>query len=61
ESWGRQMSLFTVIFAATQTVGPYAAGWIGDYFDNIGVSLLFASIILLLGAAFAFFQKPILR
>ena len=61
ESWGRQMSLFTVIFAATQTVGPYAAGLIGDYFDNIGVSLLFASIILLLGAAFAFFQKPILR
>ena len=59
ESWGRAISLFTVIFAVAQTFGPYGAGLVGDYFENIGVSLLVAAGLLLLGALAALTQKPL--
>lgn len=59
ESWATTISLFTVIFAVTQTIGPYGAGLLGDYFENIGISLLGASLVLLVGATFALFQKPL--
>lgn len=59
ESWGRAISLFTVIFAIAQTAGPYAAGLVGDLTGNIGVSLLAASGILLFGAALALAQRPL--
>ena len=36
ESWAASIGLFTVIFATTQTVGPIAAGWIGDVTGDIG-------------------------
>lgn len=59
ESWGRAISLFTVVFAIAQTVGPYGAGLIGDAFENIGVSLLVAATVLMLGALIASLQKPL--
>jgi MFS family permease len=59
ESWAAAMSLFTVVFAVAQTVGPYAAGALGDLMGNIGASLLVAAAILLTGAAVAAFQKPL--
>ncbi len=59
ESWGRGIGLFTVVFAVSQTLGPYGAGLIGDMFDNIGVSLLAAAGVLLIGAAIALLQKPL--
>ncbi len=59
ESWAAAMSLFTVVFAIAQTVGPYAAGALGDMTGNIGVSLLAAAGILLTGAVLAAFQKPL--
>lgn len=59
ESWGRAISLFTVVFAVAQTVGPYAAGLIGDAFGTIGVSLLAAAALLLVGAAVASLQKAL--
>ena len=59
ESWGRAISLFTVIFAVAQTLGPYGAGLVGDYFENIGVSLLVAAGLLLLGALAALTQKSL--
>ena len=59
ESWGRAISLFTVIFAVAQCLGPYGAGIVGDYFENIGVSLMVAAGLLLLGAVVAFMQKPL--
>jgi MFS family permease len=59
ESWGRAISLFTVVFAIAQTVGPYGAGLIGDAFKNIGVSLLVAATVLMLGALIASLQKPL--
>jgi len=59
ETWGRAISIFTVVFAIAQTVGPYGAGMIGDYFGNIGISLLVAAAILLAGACIALLQKPL--
>ena len=61
ESWGRAISFFTVVFAVAQTIGPYAAGLIGDRFGNIGISLLAAAGILLLGAVLALTQRPLKR
>ena len=59
ESWGRAISLFTVVFAVAQTLGPYGAGLVGDLFDDIGVSLLAAAGLLLIGAVAALRQKPL--
>lgn len=59
ESWGRAISLFTVVFAIAQTIGPYGAGMIGDLFGDIGVSLLAAAGLLLAGALIALLQKPL--
>ncbi|MCE8547768.1 YbfB/YjiJ family MFS transporter [Ruegeria pomeroyi] len=59
ESWGRAISLFTVVFAVAQTLGPYGAGLVGDLVGDIGVSLLVAAGLLLAGAAIASRQKPL--
>jgi len=59
ESWGHAISLFTVVFAVPQTLGPYGAGLVADMFDNIGISLLVAAGLLLVGATIAFLQKPL--
>ncbi len=59
ESWARAISLFTVVFAVAQTLGPYGAGLVGDLFGNIGVSLLAAAGLLLCGAGVALLQKPL--
>jgi MFS family permease len=59
EAWARAISLFTVVFAFAQTVGPYAAGWIGDFAGSIGVSLLVAATLLLTGAVLSLLQRPL--
>lgn len=59
EAWGRSISLFTVVFACAQTVGPWAAGVIGDLSGSIGVSLLVAAAVLGAGALVALRQKPL--
>ncbi|MAB86572.1 MAG: MFS transporter [Rhodobacteraceae bacterium] len=58
-SWGAAISLFTVVFAVAQTLGPYAAGLLGDLAGDIGISLLGASGLLLLGAVIALTQRPL--
>ena len=58
--WAYSISLFTVIFAIAQTIGPYLAGIIGDVFDNIGFGLLMASFVLLLGALVSLRQKRLI-
>ena len=60
-SWGVPISLFTVVFAVAQTLGPYAAGLLGDLAGDIGISLLGASGLLLLGAVIALTQKPLIN
>jgi hypothetical protein len=59
ESWGRAISLFTVVFAVAQTAGPYGAGLVGDLAGNIGISLLAASGLLMIGAMAALMQRPL--
>ncbi|MCB1346300.1 MAG: YbfB/YjiJ family MFS transporter [Rhodobacter sp.] len=59
DSWGPAISLFTVVFAVAQTVGPYAAGWLGDRTGSIGTALLAAAGVLLVGAAVATLQRPL--
>lgn len=61
QSWGAAISLFTVVFAIAQTIGPYAAGWLGDRTASIGTSLLVAAGVLLTGSALALTQKPLPR
>lgn len=58
-SWGAAISRFTVVFAIAQTIGPYAAGWLGDHTDSIGNGLLGASVVLSIGATLAATQKPL--
>ena len=59
ESWGASISFFTVVFAVAQTLGPYGAGLLGDMFGDIGVSLLAAAGVLILGAGLALLQRPL--
>ena len=59
QSWGAAISLFTVVFAIAQTLGPYAAGLLGDLTGDIGISLLGASGLLLSGAVIALTQKSL--
>ena len=59
QAWGRAISLFTLVFAVAQTAGPYGAGLVGDLSGNIGVSLLAAAGLLLVGAALALLQRPL--
>lgn len=59
QDWGATISLFTVIFAISQTIGPIGAGLIGDWTGGIGDSLVVASVVLLFGAVCAMTQKRI--
>jgi hypothetical protein len=58
-AWARAISLFTVVFACAQTVGPWAAGLLGDLSGSIGISLLAAAGVLAAGALIALLQKPL--
>ena len=59
ESWGGAISLFTVVFALSQTIGPVAAGWLGDRSGDIGNGLLAAAAVLGGGALVALLQRRI--
>lgn len=59
EAWGSTVSLMTLIFAVTQIAGPYGAGLVADFFGDIGISLLTAAAVLLIGAALALLQRPL--
>jgi predicted MFS family arabinose efflux permease len=61
QAWGRAISLMTLVFAVAQIAGPYGAGLVADFFDSIGVSLLAAAGLLLLGAGLALLQRPLHR
>jgi predicted MFS family arabinose efflux permease len=59
EQWAAGISVFTVIFALGQIVGPVVVGWIADGDGGLQRGLLFSSLALLLGAVFAWQQKPL--
>lgn len=57
--WGKSVSLFTLIFAVGQTIGPVAAGAIADMTGTVGTGVVASGGILLLAAVLAAFQKPL--
>lgn len=57
--WGRGISLFTLVFAIGQTLGPVAAGALGDLTGDISHSLMISGAILALGAGLASLQAPL--
>ncbi len=59
ELWGRSVSLFTVVFASGQIIGPVGAGIIADRAGGPEPGLLIAAGILFLGALFGLFQRPL--
>jgi MFS family permease len=59
EQWAAGISVFTVIFALGQIVGPVVVGWIADGDGGLQRGLLFSSLALLLGAVLAWQQKPL--
>ncbi len=59
QAWGSAVSLMTMTFAVTQIVGPYGAGLVADLFGDIGISLLTAAGVLLIGAAIVSLQRPL--
>lgn len=59
EAWGAAISLYTVVFASAQIVGPYAAGLLGDLTGSIGNGLLVAAGVLIAGAVVALLQRPL--
>lgn len=56
-SWGAAVSLFTLVFALGQTLGPLAAGWLGDLSGDVGDGLLAGGLTLALGGAAAAMQR----
>ena len=57
--WAAGISVFTVVFAAGQIVGPTVVGWIADGPGGLQRGLVFSAAALLLGAMLAWQQKPI--
>jgi predicted MFS family arabinose efflux permease len=59
QQWASGISVFTVIFALGQIVGPVVVGWIADGEGGLQRGLLFSAMALLLGSYFAWQQKPL--
>ena len=57
--WAAGISVFTVIFAVGQILGPTIVGWIADGPGGLQRGLLFSAGALLMGAVLAWLQKPI--
>jgi predicted MFS family arabinose efflux permease len=57
-AWTRGITLFTVVFAAGQIIGPILVGWISDGAGGLERGLAVSAGILLCGAVLALFQRP---
>jgi predicted MFS family arabinose efflux permease len=59
DQWASGISIFTVVFAFGQIVGPTVVGWIADGPGGLQRGLVFSAAALLLGAVVAWQQKPL--
>jgi len=59
--WASGISAFTVVFAAGQITGPTMVGWIADGEGGLPLGLLVSALALCLGAALAWWQKPLVQ
>ena len=57
--WGPALGLLTIVFALGQTIGPVAAGAVGDHFGDIRFGLFGAGLVLGLGALIGFLQPSL--
>ncbi|MDB5826286.1 MAG: transporter [Variovorax sp.] len=57
--WATGISAFTIAFALGQIVGPTVTGWISDGAGGLARGLVASAITLWLGAALAWWQKPL--
>jgi predicted MFS family arabinose efflux permease len=57
--WAAGISVFTVVFAVGQIIGPAMVGWIADGPGGLQRGLLFSAAVLLIGALLAWQQKPV--
>jgi hypothetical protein len=59
DQWASGISIFTVVFAFGQIVGPTVVGWIADGPGGLQRGLVFSAAALLLGTVVAWQQKPL--
>ncbi|MFT5111523.1 MAG: MFS family permease [Parasphingorhabdus sp.] len=59
ELWGTAVSLFTIVFAIGQMIGPAAAGWIADQTNSLTPGLAAAGVVLLIGAVSGVLQRRV--
>jgi len=57
--WAHGITVFTVVFAVGQMVGPTWVGWIADGPGGLARGLLVSAAVLWLGTALAWRQKPL--
>jgi MFS family permease len=57
-AWTRGITLFTIVFAAGQIIGPVLVGWVSDGALGLTGGLAVSAGILWLGALLALLQKP---
>jgi len=57
--WPQGITVFTVVFAVGQVVGPTAVGWIADGSGGLVAGLLASACVLWLGSALALGQRPL--
>jgi predicted MFS family arabinose efflux permease len=59
ESWSSAISVFTVVFALGQIIGPALVGWIADGPGGLERGLIISAVALFIGAALASRQKAL--
>lgn len=59
EDWPAGISMFTIVFAFGQIVGPTIVGWISDGAGGLQRGLIFSAIALFSGALIAILQRPL--
>lgn len=59
ESWSAAISVFTVVFAFGQIIGPALVGWIADGPGGLERGLIVSAVALFIGAALASRQKAL--
>ena len=59
ERWASGISVFTIVFACGQMLGPSIVGWIADHAGGLGMGLWFSALALWLGALAAWRQSAL--
>ncbi len=55
-AWSAGITLFTIVFAAGQSVGPLISGWLSDTAGGLQIGLAWSAVVLFLGALIALLQ-----